>query len=61
MPRILKNAIQKRWTFTLTFADGRTQDVEVVSESYHSAVYGLPRFDEVGKYKYKLKSKTDQQ
>lgn len=51
--QIRKNAIPKPYTFLLQFEDGREQQITVKAESYHSAVYGLPTFAEVGRYKYK--------
>lgn len=50
MSKLVKNVVQRRWTFLVTFKDGREEIVTVESESYHNAVYGLPR----GKQKYKL-------
>ena len=54
MPKLRTNVVKKPWTFLLTFADGRTEEVTVESESYHNAVYALPRSADVGKYKYTL-------
>lgn len=52
MPRINKNAIQKRFKFLLHFDDGRTEEITVQSETYHGAIYSLPRFADVGRYRY---------
>lgn len=55
MPKLVTNTVKKPFTFILTFSDGRTDEVTVMADSYHSAVYGLPRFAEVGRYKYTRK------
>ena len=52
MPKLIKNVIPKRWRFALHFTDGREEEVTVEAESYHVAVYSLPRFADVGPYKY---------
>ena len=52
MPRINKNAIQKKFKFLLHFDDGRTEEITVQSETYHGAIYSLPRFADVGRYRY---------
>lgn len=50
--KLIKNVVKKPFRFLLTFLDGRTEEVTVEAESYHNAIYALPRFSEVGKYKY---------
>lgn len=45
---------KKQFRFLLNFDDGRTEEVAVTAGSFSAAVIGLPRFAEVGKYKYKL-------
>ena len=50
MSKLIKNVVKRPWTFLVTFKDGREEYVTVESESYHNAVYGLPR----GKKKYRL-------
>jgi hypothetical protein len=52
MPKLIKNVIPKRWRFALHFTDGRTEEVTVEAESYHVAIYALPRFADVGRYRY---------
>lgn len=42
------------YVFLLTFEDGRTERVEVSVGCFSAAVLGLPRFSDVGKYKYEL-------
>lgn len=56
MPRVkLKtNTVKLPYVFALVFADGRTEQVEVQADSFSAAVLALPRFAEVGKYKYEL-------
>lgn len=48
------NAKNTSFVFSLQFEDGRTEEVTVAAGSFSAAVIGLPRFCEVGKYKYKL-------
>lgn len=55
MAKLVQNVVKKPYVFILQFADGRTDEVTVNAESYHSAVFGLPRFSVVGNYKYTLK------
>ena len=50
--KLIKNVVKKPFRFLLTFADGRTEEVTVEAESYNSAIFALPRFAEVGRYKY---------
>lgn len=54
MPRkkLITNVVKKPWVFALQFEDGRTEEVEVQAESFSAAVLSLPRFAEVGRYKY---------
>ena len=52
MPRLRTNVIKKPWRFLLHFSDGRTEEITVQAESYHNALYALPRFADVGPYKY---------
>lgn len=54
-PRLIKNVVTKPFHFTLYFTDGRSEEVTVNAESFHAAVFGLPRFAEVGRYRYELK------
>lgn len=56
MPRgnLKTNTIKHPFVFRLMFADGRTEEVEVSADSFSAAVLSLPRFAEVGKYKYTL-------
>ena len=56
MSRVIKNVVQKPWRFLVTYKDGREEYVTVMSESYHNAVYGLPR----GKKKYRLIKDADE-
>ena len=42
------------FVFALQFTDGRTEEVEVQAGSFPAAVLSLPRFSDVGKYKYEL-------
>ncbi len=51
---IRKNVVTKPWRFLLHFSDGRTEEITVQAESYHNALYALPRFADVGKYKYEF-------
>lgn len=52
MSKLRTNVIKKKWTFALTFTDGRMEEVEVEAESYSAAILSLPRFADVGRYKY---------
>ena len=53
-----KNCENKKptWHFVLSFEDGRTEDVAVEARDFPSAIFSLPRFADVGKFKYKLVS-----
>ena len=55
MARLVKNVVQKPWTFILHFKDGRTEEVTVHAETYNTAILSLPRFADVGRYKYEHK------
>ncbi len=59
MPKLVKNVVRKPWRFRLHFEDGHTEEITVQAESYHVAVYSLPRFAEVGKYKYEYLKGVD--
>ena len=50
MNKLVKNVVPRRWRFMVTFKDGREEEITVEAESYHVAVYALPR----GKKSYKL-------
>ena len=52
--KLKTNAVKTPFVFSLHFPDGRTEEVEVQAESFSAAVLALPRFSEVGKYKYTL-------
>ena len=54
MPRLKTNTIKYPYVFRLMFTDGRTEEIEVQADSFSAAVLSLPRFAEVGKYKYTL-------
>lgn len=54
-PTFRKAVVTKPYRFILHFADGRDEEVTVHAESYHAAIFGLPRFAEVGRYKYEHK------
>lgn len=51
-----KNTERKNptWHFLLSFDDGRTENVTVEARDFSSAIFSLPRFADVGKFKYKL-------
>lgn len=53
--KLITNVVKKPFKFTLTFEDGRTQDITVEAESFSAAVLSLPRFSDVGKYSYTCK------
>lgn len=57
MPRIKKTENGILWRFLLHFTDGRTEEVTVHAREFHEAIFGLPRFSDVGKFKYELVSK----
>lgn len=48
--------LKKTWHFSLSFEDGRAEERTVLARDFPSAILSLPRFAEVGKYKYKLLS-----
>ena len=56
MPRgsLKMNVVKKPWVFELYFSDGRTEEITVEASTFSAAVLSLPRFDDVGKFKYKL-------
>lgn len=56
MPRgkLKTNVVKHPFVFVLHFEDGRTEQIEVQSESFSAAVLSLPRFADVGKFKYEL-------
>ncbi len=55
MPKLVKAVVTRPYRFLVTFKDGRTEEITVEAESYHSAVYGLPK----GKKKYKAIDKDE--
>ena len=57
MSKLIKNVVTKSFHFILHFPDGRDEEITIDAESYQSAVYGLPRFADVGPYKYELLKK----
>lgn len=54
MNKLIQNVVVKPYIFVLTFEDGRKERIEIEAESYRAAAMRLPRFAEVGKYRYKL-------
>lgn len=50
MPKLVKAVVKRPYRFLVTFKDGRTEEVTVEAESYHSAIMGLP----TGKKNYKF-------
>lgn len=48
MPRLVKNVAKRPYRFLVEFKDGRTEQITVEAESYHSAILSLP----VGKKAY---------
>ena len=54
MRRLIQNVAKKPWHFILHFEDGRTEDITIQSSCFSAAVLALPRFADVGKYKYTL-------
>lgn len=52
--KLKMNAVKTPFVFALHFTDGRTEEVEVAAESFSAAVLALPRFADVGKYRYTL-------
>lgn len=54
MPKLVTNVVKKTYRFSLLFEDGRTEEVEIPAECFSAAVLSLPRFKDVGKYKYTL-------
>lgn len=56
MPRgkLKTNTVKHPYVFRLMFTDGRIEEVEVQVDSFSAAVLALPRFAEVGKYRYEL-------
>ena len=57
MPRMKKTENGILWRFLLHFADGRTEETTVRAREFHEAIFGLPRFADVGKFQYELVSK----
>lgn len=56
MAKLVTNTIKKPFTFVLHFKDGKPDEtVTITADSFNAAVLGLPRFADVGKYKYELK------
>jgi hypothetical protein len=53
---VQKNSETKKptWHFVLSFEDGRTEEITVEARDFPSAIFTLPRFADVGKFKYKL-------
>lgn len=56
MPRgkLITNVVKKPWHFLLHFTDGRTEEITVEASCFSAAIFSLPRFCEVGKFKYEL-------
>ena len=56
MPRgkLRTNAVKQPWVFLLHFEDGRTEEMTVNAETFSAAIFSLPRFADVGKFKYTL-------
>lgn len=54
MAKIVTNVVKKKYPFALTFEDGHKERIEIEAESYRAAAMLLPRFADVGKYRYKL-------
>lgn len=54
-----KNVVSKKWPFRVTYSDGRVEEIVVESESYHNAVYALPKLGRNGKYVYLGKEKKN--
>lgn len=48
LPRLVKNVAKRPYRFLVEFKDGRTEEITVEAESYHSAILSLP----VGKKAY---------
>ena len=53
-PRLRQNVVKTPWHFRLHFADGRTEEMTVEARDFSAAIFSLPRFCEVGKFKYEL-------
>lgn len=53
-PRLRQNVTKKEWRFLLHFTDDRTEEISVMASTFPAAVLSLPRFADVGKYKYTL-------
>lgn len=53
MPRLVKNVVKRPYRFLVEFKDGRTEEITVEAESYHSAILSLP----TGKRRYKCLEK----
>lgn len=54
MPRLIQNVVKNEWVFSLHFSDGRNEKVTVNASCFSAAVLSLPRFSDVGKYRYTL-------
>lgn len=52
--KLVTNVVKHPYVFLLHFEDGRTEQVEVNAECFSAAVLSLPRFCDVGKFKYEL-------
>lgn len=53
----MKTSSEKKkptWNFLLSFEDGKSENVTVEARDFSAAVLSLPRFADVGKYKYTL-------
>ncbi len=49
---IRRNVVMKRWPFRVTYSDGRVEEITVQAESYHNAIYALPKLGRHGRYEY---------
>ena len=54
MTKLVTNVVKKKYHFSLAFEDGHKERIEIEAESYRCAAMQLPRFADVGKYRYKL-------
>ena len=53
-PRLRQNVVKKPWRFILHFTDGRTEEMTIEASTFSAAVLSLPRFADVGKFKYTI-------
>lgn len=54
MAKPASNVIQYPWTFRLHYADGRIEDRTVEASCFSAAIFCLPLFKDVGKYRYEV-------